>query len=124
MPIGDPIPPERLVYRALRPKHLSEDKAVIKETAFLLTEAHGEYPAETELSFGVDANAASAGLQNIKYYTEISVASIRALGLRVTEDDDPAHICVSGMPLARENPELAHSIAKDLRNLASPPTQY
>jgi len=114
---GDPIPPERVIYRALPWKHLNRKSREPKDTLFLLKPAHDTYPDETYLSFGVDEVAAKAGLTGIPHVCEIKVADILAFGhgLQVTEDDDPQKVRVSGMPLITANEELALTIAKDLR---------
>lgn len=117
MAVGDPIPPDRIIYRAVRSKQINADKT-INEIAFLLKPAHGEFPDETYLSFGVDARGAIAGLQNIRYVAEMRVAEIIALGLTVVEDADPQKIQVAGMPLSINDDALATQIAKDLRNKA------
>jgi len=114
---GDPIPPERTIYRAIRSKQLNPDKT-INEIAFLLKPAHGDYEDETYLSFGISVEGAKAGLTNIRHVAEISVADILALGLRVIEDEDAQKVRVSGMPLEKTDPALARAFAKDLRNKA------
>jgi hypothetical protein len=116
MAAGDPVPPERIVYRAIRAKQLNPDKT-INEIAFLLQPAHGQWEDETYLSFGVDPHGAVAGLNNIRYVAEMRVADILALGLTVTEDQDPQKLQVAGMPMLRDD-ERALQFAKDLRNNA------
>lgn len=115
MAAGDPVPPNRIIFRSIRSKQLNPDKT-INEIAFLLTPAHGEWPDETYLSFGVDAQGAVAGLANIHYIGTIRVADILALGLTVVEDADPQKVQVAGMPLARDDESTALRIAKDLKN--------
>lgn len=117
MAAGDPVGADRLIYRAIRSGKLNPDKT-IKETAFLLTPAHGEYPDETYLSFGVDQAGAVAGLENIRYVAEIRVGDILALELTVVEDADPQKIQVAGMPLKDRDETGAFKFAKDLRNKA------
>lgn len=114
---GDPIQPDRVIFRALRWKHIERKTKQPKETAFLLTPAHDEFPDETYLSFGINPDGARAGLTNIAHVCEIRVSDILTLGhnLQVTEDVDPQKVCVSGMPLITVNEELALTIAKDLR---------
>jgi hypothetical protein len=115
MAAGDPVPPDRIIFRSIRGKQLNPDKT-INEIAFLLKPAHDEFPDETYLSFGVDAHGAVAGLANIRYVGTIQVADILALGLTVVEDADPQKVQVAGMPLARDDEPTALRIAKDLRN--------
>jgi len=117
MAAGDPVPPDRTIYRAIRGKQLNSDKS-INEIAFLLQPAHGQYEDETYLSFGVDIRGAIAGLNNIRYVAEMRVADILPLGLTVVEDPDPQKIQVSGMPMARDDEATAYRVAKDLRNKA------
>lgn len=114
---GDPIQPTRLIYRALSWKNIDRKSKAPKDSAFLLKPARGQWPDETYLSFGVDQEAAKAGLTDIPHVCEIRVSDILALGhgLQVTEDDDPQKVRVSGMPLMAANEELALTIAKDLR---------
>src|SRR5260370_41571854 len=116
MACGDAIPPDRLIYRALPWKHIDRKSREPKDTAFLLKPAHSPWPDETYLSFGVDQEAAKAGLTNIPHVCELRVADILALGhnLQVTEDDDPQKVRVSGVPLITANEELALTVAKDL----------
>jgi hypothetical protein len=116
MASGDLVPEDRVIYRALGKKYLNEASTAPNEVAFLLKPAHGDWPDETFLSFGVSPEAARKGLTRIRHVCEIKVADILALqrGLQVTEDDDPEKVRVSGMPLETENPKLAFDIAKDL----------
>lgn len=116
---GDPIPPDRTIYRAIRKKQLSEDGESISEIAYLLKPAHGEWPDETYLSFGVNVAGAKAGLQNIKHAASILVEDVLALGLQVTEDEDPQKVQVSGMPLETVDVERAWIIAKQLRDAST-----
>jgi hypothetical protein len=117
MACGDPIPPDRVIYRAVSGRHFDRKSNSPRETLFLLKGAHDNFEAETYLSFGVDIEGARAGLQNIARVCEIRVEDILALGhnLQVVEDEDPQKIRVSGMPLPTVNEELAFTIAKDLR---------
>ena len=125
MAFGDPIPPERVIHRALSYKNSNKKEKKPKDSAFLLKESHtdlgtGEhYPAEDYLSFGLSPEAARLGLHNIPYTCPILVADILALGrnIRVTEDID-GKVRVSGMPLPSQDLDMALTIAKDLRNLS------
>jgi hypothetical protein len=114
MAAGDPIPPERIIYRALRNKYYDPQTNRPRDIAFLLRPAAGEFPDETYLSFGADVASAEAGLTNIRHFCEINVADILDLHLEVTEDDDPRKVRVSGMPLLTVNEERAFRVAKDL----------
>jgi hypothetical protein len=120
MAVGDPIPPDRVIYRALNKKRMNEALTAPNEIAFLLKTANGNYPDETHLSFGVSPAAAVAGLTNMRYICSIAVQDILRLDrhLLVTEDDDPQKVRVSGMPLITENEELSMAIAKDLLGIA------
>jgi hypothetical protein len=117
MAAGDPVPPDRIIYRAIRAKQINPDKS-INEIAFLLRPAHGDFPDEDYLSFGVDAVGAVAGLQNIRYVAEIRVGNITALGLTVIEDEDAQKVRVAGMPLSTHDEVEAVKFAKDLRKNA------
>jgi hypothetical protein len=116
MATGDPIPPERVIYRALGKKYLNEENAAPNELAFLLKPAHGDWPDETYISFGISPTAAAKGLTRIRHTCEIKVEDILRLGhgLQVTEDDDPEKVRVSGMPLITINEKGALDVAKDL----------
>ena len=115
MAAGDPVPPERLIYRAIRSNKFLNHDRTLNESAFLLTPAHDEFPDETYLSFGVDPAGAVAGLTRVRFVAEIRVADIIALGLTVTEDADPQKIQVAGMPLPTADDVTAFRVAKDLR---------
>jgi hypothetical protein len=115
---GDPIPPDTIIYRALRKKHINQDGS-INETAFLLTPAHDEYQDETELSFCFSADVARAVIENVRGVCQLRVADIIALGLRATESEDPQHVDVRGMPCLTVDTETAHRVAKDLRDKAT-----
>lgn len=125
MACGDPIPPERTIYRALSWSKIDKKTNEPKDKAFLLKPAHDHpkngilthFDDETYLSFGITPEAAREGLGDVPRVCEIRVVDILALGhgLQVTEDPDPQKVCVSGMPLLTANESLALTIAKDLR---------
>ncbi len=121
MAAGDPISPDRVIYRALSKKYLNESETAPNEIAFLLKPGHDSYVDETYLSFGISPDGARRGLTRIRHVCQIAVGEIIRLerGLQITEDDDPEKVRVSGMPLITENEKLALDIAKDLLGKAT-----
>lgn len=117
MACGDPIALDRVIYRALPSyKYVDRKSKEPKDIAFLLRPATEQFEAETYLSFGTDQDTARAGLTNVPYVCEISVADILALpyNLQVVEGEDTTRVRVSGMPLFGADDALALVIAKDL----------
>lgn len=115
---GDPVSPDRIIYRAVSPSRIDKATARPKDTAFLLRPATDQLPPEDSLSFGVTAEAAAKGLTRVTT-CHVRVADILALGLKVSEDEDPEHVQVSGMPLYGADDGLALAIAKAIRDKSS-----
>jgi hypothetical protein len=118
MAVGDNVPPERTIFRAIRKKDLNPDNS-INEIAFLLKPAHDEFVDEIYLSIGVDPAGAVVGLQRIRHVAAVCVADLIALGLTVVEDNDPHKVQVAGMPLVTVDQIGAMKFAKDIRSKAA-----
>jgi hypothetical protein len=117
---GDSVLPERIIYRAVSPSRIDKATERPKETAFLLRPASDTFPAETSLTFGMTAEAATRDLTRVKT-CQIRVSDVLALdyGLKVCEGEDPDNVQVSGMPLYGVDDGLALAIAKAIRDKSS-----
>src|SRR5437899_11900550 len=118
---GDPISPNRVIYRAVPWSRIDKKTKGPKDNAFLLRPASEHYEAEDSLSFGLTPAAALNGLTGVTQTCQLTVSDILGLGrgLAVVEGESPEYIQVFGMPKVSDDEGLALAIAKDLRRKAS-----
>jgi len=118
---GDPISPDRVIYRGVPWSRIDRKSKQPKDTAFLLRPSSENFEAEDSLSFALTPAAALNGLTGVSQTCHLTVRDILALGrgLTVVEGESPEYIQVAGMPKITDDEGLALAIAKDLRNKAS-----